>query len=184
MKYSITYNSNLSVEKTTGRRPLHPVVFYLFHILTITCLALTIAGITANMTPQAMQHPDTKIKVGMILYIVSWAQMCLYLAILTWHRDSLEKGERRTLVAVAVSAPFVLVRILYSVFMWFLHNSNFSLFDGNVTVQLVMAVLEEFVVVIVCLAIGLTLGVRDKSPRREEEAAVSDHVLASYAPKA
>ncbi|KAL5362550.1 hypothetical protein BJX96DRAFT_177251 [Aspergillus floccosus] len=170
--------ANLSIENTTGRRPLHQYFFYLFHAVTITSLALTIAGITADMSPQAMQNPNIKIKIGMVLYIISWVQMCLYLAILAWHHDSLEKGERRTLVAVVVSAPFVLVRILYSFLMWFLHNSDFGLFDGNVTVQLVMAVLEEFVVVIVCLGIGMTLRVRGKASQCEEE-----HLLASYAPK-
>jgi hypothetical protein len=173
----------LSIENTTGRRPLHQYFFYLFHAVTITSLALTIAGITADMSPQAMQNPNIKIKIGMVLYIISWAQMCLYLGILGWHQASLEKGERRTLVAVAVSAPFVLVRVLYSVLMWFLHNSDFGLFGGNVTVQLAMAVLEEFVVVIVCLGIGMTLRVRDQVFRGEEESAASDHLLASYAPK-
>jgi len=133
------------------------------------------------MTPQAMQNPDIKIKVGVVLFLVSWAVMCLFLAILGWHRDSLEKGEHRTLVAVAISAPFILVRIFYSVFMWFSHNPDFSLFDGSVTVQLVMSVLEEIVVVVVCLTIGMTLRVRGKT--RDEETDVSDHLLASYVPK-
>jgi hypothetical protein len=175
--------SNLSIGNSAGRPPLPHFVFYFFHGLTIACLALTVAGITADMSPQAMQNPDIKIKVGVILYIVSWAVLCLFLAILAWHRDSLEKGEHRTLVAVAVSAPFLLVRILYSVFMWFLHNPVFSLFNGNVTVQLVMSVLEELVVVVLCLAIGMTLRVRGKNSSRQEEADPSDHLLASYAPK-
>ncbi|KAJ6022372.1 uncharacterized protein N7446_012725 [Penicillium canescens] len=175
--------ANLSIGNTTGRRPLPHFVFYFFHALTITCLALTVAGITADMSPQAMQNPDIKIKVGVILYIISWAVMCLFLAILAWHRGSLEKGEHRTLVAVAISTPFLLVRIHYSVFMWFSHNPDFSLFNGNVTVQLVMSVLEEVVVVVVCLAIGMTLRVRGKTSSREEEAGASDHLLASYAPK-
>jgi uncharacterized membrane protein len=85
-------------------------------------------------------------------------------------------------VAVAISAPFLLVRIHYSVFMWFSHNNDFSLFNGNVTVQLVMSVLEEVVVVVVCLAIGMTLRVRGTTSSREKEADASDYLLASYAP--
>lgn len=153
--------------------------------MTITALALTIAGITSDMTPQALQAPNTMIKTGMILYIISWAQMVLYLIILGWHHSSLEKGERRTLVAVAISAPLILVRVLYSVCVWFVRNGDFGLFGGSVTVQLVMAVLEEVVVVVVCLGVGMTLHVRGmgrgKILGRGEESAVSDHLLGSYA---
>ncbi|OGE56183.1 hypothetical protein PENARI_c003G06485 [Penicillium arizonense] len=172
-----------SMYGTPLQGPLPHFVFYLFHALTITCLALTVASITADMSPWAMQNPDIKIKVGVILYIISWAVMCLFLAILAWHLDSLEKGEHRILVAVTISAPFFLVRIHYSVFMWFSHNPDFSLFKGNVTVKLVMCVLEEVVVVVVCLAIGMTLRVLGKTSSREEEADSSGHLLASYAPK-
>lgn len=88
-------------------------------------------------------------------------------------------------MAVAISAPFLLVRVLYSVCIWFLHNDEFRLFGGNVTVLLVMAVLEEVVVVTLCLWIGMTLRVRGKGKAsgREEESAVSDHLLGAYAPK-
>jgi hypothetical protein len=182
MKYS-PMSSNLSVRNTTGRQPLPDFAFYFFHCLTITCLALTVAGITADMSPQAMENPDIKIKVGVILFIVSWVVMCLFLAVLIWQRDSLDKGEHRNIVAVVVSAPFLLVRILYSVVMWFSHNPDFSLFNGNVTVQLVMSVLEELVVVVVCLAVGMTLRVRGKTSSHEEEVDASGHLLASYVPR-
>ena len=175
--------SNLSIENTTGRRPLPQWTFYFFHALTITCLILIIVGITGDMSPEALLYPDIKIKVGTILYVVSWAIMCLFLTILVRRRDSLEKGERRILLAVLISAPLILVRILYSVFMWFLHHPDFSLFDGNITVQLVMAVLEEIIVVIACLAVGITLRVRDRTPPKEAETAASYQLLDPQAPK-
>lgn len=137
------------------------------------------------MSAEGLAHPDIKTKIGMILYAVSWAQMVLILVVLAMHQGSLERGEHRTLLAVAVSSPFILVRLLYAFFVWFLHNSTFSMIGGNVTVQLVMSVLEEFVVVIVCLAVGLTLRVRDKQSRRGEEAALSQYPAGRtwYAPK-
>lgn len=137
------------------------------------------------MSPEGLAHPDIKTKVGMILYAVSWALMALMLLVLVMHRGSLERGEHRTLLAVAISSPFIFVRLLYAFFVWFLHNSTFSMISGNVTVQLVMSVLEEFVVVIVCLAVGLTLRVRGKEPRQTEEAPLSQYPAgrAWYAPK-
>lgn len=104
----------------------------------------------------------------MILYAVAWALLVLILLALARHTGSMEKGERRSLVAVAISAPFILVRVLYALFMWFLHDSTFSLMNGNITVQLVMSVLEEFAVVIVCLGIGLTLQIRGKVTQSDQ----------------
>jgi hypothetical protein len=77
-------------------------------------------------------------------------------------RSSIEKGENRTLAAVVVSAPFILVRIIYAMLLFFLANSTFNMIDGNNTVQLVMSVFDELIVVFVCLAVGFTLGVREK----------------------
>lgn len=159
----------------TGREALPKISFHLFRIVTVVALALSIAGITSNMSADGLKHPDIKIKIGMILYVVSFVQMIFYLAILAMRRNSVEKGEHRVLLAVALSSPFILVRLLYVFFVWFLHNSTFSMMDGNVTVQLVMSVLEEFAVVIICLAVGLTLRVRGRDSGRSEESVLSDY---------
>jgi uncharacterized membrane protein (DUF485 family) len=82
----------------------------------------------------------------------------------------IQQGERRLVLAVAISVPFILVRLIYSAILSFAHNPRFNLISGSVTINLVMAVLEEFVVIIVCLGVGLTLRVhneRDVSMREE-----------------
>ena len=75
----------------------------------------------------------------------------------------IENGERRLVLAVAISIPFILVRLIYSAILSFAHNPRFSLIGGSVTINLVMAVLEEFVVIIVCLGVGLTLRVHNEN---------------------
>ncbi|KAF7716105.1 Uncharacterized protein PECH_006532 [Penicillium ucsense] len=156
--------ANLSVEQTTGRKALPDIIFRAFRLLTVAALVLSIVGITSDMSVQGFEHPDIKVKIGMILFIVCWAVLVAILALLSLRLDSIERGEKRTLLAVALSAPFILVRLLYALFMWFLHNADFNMLNGNVTVQLVMSVLEEIVVVVVCLAIGMTLRVRRRDP--------------------
>jgi hypothetical protein len=74
----------------------------------------------------------------------------------------IKKGECRLVLAVAISVPFILVRLIYSAILSFAHNPRFNLISGSVTINLVMAVLEEFVVIIVCLGIGLTLRVQNE----------------------
>ncbi|KAJ5676679.1 uncharacterized protein N7477_002312 [Penicillium maclennaniae] len=164
--------ANLSIEYTTSRPALPDLIFRAFRLLTIVAMAVAIAGITSNMTAEGLQHPDIKTKIGMILYLVCWAIMVLMLLVIALKRGSLERGEGRTLLAVAISSPFILVRIIYALLIWFLHDSTFSLLNGSETVTLVMSVLEEFVVVIVCLGVGMTLRVRGKQVNQNDEAAM------------
>lgn len=140
-------------------------------------MALSIAGLTANMSAEGLQHPDIKVKIGMILYVVCFALMVGLLALLATRCDCIERGEKRTLLAVALSSPFILVRVLYALFIWFLNNPKFSMLNGDVTIQLVMSVLEEFVVVIICLVVGLTLRVRNRESREGDGEALSAHPL-------
>lgn len=178
-------HSNLAIKNANGHFAQPPIVFRFFRILTVIAVALCIAGLTANMSAKGLAHPNIKTKVGMILYAVSWALMVLLLLVLFFHRDSLERGDHRILLAVAISSPFLFVRLLYAFFVLFLHDATFSMIGGNVTVRLVMSVLEEFVVVIVCLAVGWTLRVREIESRPIEEAPLSPYPVGrlEYAPK-
>jgi uncharacterized membrane protein len=141
---------------------IHRFSFSFFRITTVVALALAISGITWNMTPEGLKSPNIVVKVGMILYIVSWVVLCAFLGDLFLRRSSIAEEETRTLAAVAISAPFLLVRIIYAMLLWFLADSTFNALDGNNTAQLVMSVLVEMVVVFVCLAVGLKLRVRGK----------------------
>ncbi|OJJ34859.1 hypothetical protein ASPWEDRAFT_182996 [Aspergillus wentii DTO 134E9] len=153
--------------KRKGGSPINEVFFTALRILTIVGLILCIVALSRGLTVESLQHPDVKIKIGMILFLVAWAMLCFLLAILTLHRSQIEKGEHRLLLAVAISAVLILVRLIYSMLAWFLANSTFNILNGNMTVQLVMSVLEEFGVVIVCIAVGLTL--RVGAPIEEEK---------------
>lgn len=159
--------SDLSIEKMTGRKALPNLTFNIFRLVTIAALALSIAGITANMSPSGFQTPDSKVKIGMALYVLCWAMMVAILVLLSLRRGGIETGEKRTLLAVALSTPFIFVRLLYALLTWFSHNSAFSMLDGNVTALLMMSVLEEIIVVIICLSVGMTLRVRARGNQEQ-----------------
>ncbi|KAJ5625054.1 hypothetical protein N7510_001363 [Penicillium lagena] len=168
---------NESIENNTTRPVLPELAFSFFRIITIVAMVLSIVGITSNMSLEGLKHPDIEVKIGMILYLVSWAILIAYLGIFYMRRYSVEKGEKRNMGAVAISAPFLLVRIIYAMLVWFIDNDTFDMLTGNVTVQLVMSVLEEIAVVIVCLGVGMTLKVRGRSARKHEEARVGGYML-------
>jgi hypothetical protein len=68
-----------------------------------------------------------------------------------------DEGEKRLLIAVAASLPFLLVRIIYSCLSTFTTNSEFSQISGNPTILLVMGFVMELIVIILYEAVGLTL---------------------------
>lgn len=96
------------------------------------------------------------------------------LIVLFFTRSKIAEGEHRNLLAVAISVPFLLIRTVYAILVFFEANNTFNALDGNTTVQLVMSVLMEMVIVFVCLGTGFTLHVREKNwksvPYKEVEA--------------
>lgn len=69
---------------------------------------------------------------------------------------NLPDGERRILIAVGLSLPFLLVRIIYAILAAFdTSTTTFSIIRGNVVIQGFMSTMEEFVTVGLYLAAGL-----------------------------
>ncbi|KAJ5948200.1 hypothetical protein N7466_001215 [Penicillium verhagenii] len=158
-----------SIKKVTGYGLPELPTFRAFRLLNIVALILCITGITLNMNDNGTISSNIEAKIGMVLYIVSWVFMMVLLAILNTRRGGLEPLEKRTLLAVAISSPFILVRVIYAVLVWFLDDKTFSMTGGNETVTLVMSVLMEFAVVITILGIGITLPVRGKAPQNSDK---------------
>ncbi|KAJ5991608.1 hypothetical protein N7499_004023 [Penicillium canescens] len=141
-------------------RPLiHMFAFTFFRAVTIGSLLLTASGLTWNITLDGLKYLSVVVKVGMILYLVSWFVMCMFFGILFLYQSSIENGKSLALVAVAISAPFIPVRIIYAMLLFFLANSTFNMIDGSNTVQLVMSVFHKLIVLFVCLPVGFTLTV-------------------------
>ncbi len=68
-----------------------------------------------------------------------------------------EPGEKRVLLAVAVSLPLLLVRLIYASTYDYRNSPNFSSLNGSVTILLCMALLEEIATVLIYEGVGLTL---------------------------
>lgn len=101
--------------------------------------------------------PQTLTKVGLGLFIASFVAILATTAILSSSISHAEPGEKRILLAVAVSLPLLLVRLIYSSVYNFGDVSNFSSLSGSVTILLCMALLEEIAIVLIYEGVGLTL---------------------------
>ncbi|KAK3938954.1 hypothetical protein QBC46DRAFT_291396 [Diplogelasinospora grovesii] len=133
--------------------------FRLVQVLITVGLILSIVGGTSSSGSDdgGSIQPSTISQVAIILYIVAVAA-CTGILLLSFPSLSAVPDEERALAAaVALALPFIMVRLAYSALAVFLHNSTFSIVDGNVVVWVCMAVLEEFVVVAIYLLLGFRL---------------------------
>ncbi|KAH8699042.1 hypothetical protein BGW36DRAFT_294009 [Talaromyces proteolyticus] len=152
---------NDSIQRKTGNG-FWPHIFRIVALVTLIGVILSITGVTTtdNLTAGLS---NTQTKVGLILYLVSWVALVVLL-LLVWTRyNSIETGEHRLLGAVTICTPILLVRLIYSFLVTFKHDKDFSLVTGNVTIQLVMVVIEEILIVYIMLLTGLTLDPKEKA---------------------
>lgn len=137
------------------------IVLRVPQVLTSVGLILCIVAATSanNVADIASQ---TTLHIGIILFLAAFTILVLLTVSAAFARRSAGRGETVLIVAVACSLPFILVRLLYAVVATFGHDSSFNIVTGSVTISLVMAVLEEMVVVAIYTITGLKLDVVPK----------------------
>ena len=129
-------------------------------LTTVGAILCIVAATSANNIADI--DGESTLHIGVILYLVAFTALLLLTVGAAVARRSSGKGEGLLIAAVAGSLPFILVRLLYSVIAVFGHDSSFNIVTGSVTIMLVMAVLEEFVVVAIYTITGLKLDVVPK----------------------
>jgi len=172
--------ANDSIKRKTMNN-IHPMIFRIVGLLTILALILSIVGLTSNTSSLAdLSQINAKTKVGIIIFVVSWVGLCFLMFLVSIRYRSIEDREHRLLLAVGISIPLLLIRLVYSLLVVFANNPDFKTVSGNVTAQLVMSVIEEIVIVYICLGVGLTLSVR---PPVDTEAVATGYAT-DYVPMA
>ncbi|KAI0014012.1 chromatin associated protein KTI12-domain-containing protein [Xylariaceae sp. FL0662B] len=91
------------------------------------------------------------------LMIAAYALLVLTTAVIAKQISTVEQGEKRLVVAVGLSLPFILVRLAYSAESAFGNGSTSNPLRPDIIVQLRMAIIMELVVVVIVAGIGLTL---------------------------
>lgn len=133
----------------------------LIHLVVTGALVLgVIGGIKSSdkLKSTGSYVPQTYSKIASALFILSYILIVLSVLFTFCHISHAERGERRILVAVALSLPFLLVRVVYSsLSVYDTSSKTFNVVDGNVTVWLVMALIMEAIIVIIYETVGLTL---------------------------
>lgn len=131
----------------------HMLQFRATQLIITLGLILSIVGGTNSVSSSGTFTVQPTSKAGLLLCAVGWVILTLR-TIFTIPQFSSQTSEKHIAIAVIIALPFIAVRIIYSLLAVFLHNHDFSLINGSVAIRVVMAVLEEFFVVVIYLAVG------------------------------
>lgn len=156
----------------------------LTQLLLLVGLILSIVGGTSTSV-SADGHVSVQItsKIAIILFVVAYVAILLMLLASCANMAHVPRGERRIALAVALAAPFLAARLLFSVLSLLTHIRVFSLVGGSLGVQVGMAVVEEFVVVVIYLAMGFTLQRFNAEQQRDVAARLSSDAGLTEAPR-
>lgn len=133
-------------------------------ILLVSMILGIVGGTNAAGDYSKTGHfqPGSLNKVGTGLMIAAWALTVVATIMTSFSISHAEHGEKRLIVAIAFSLPFLAVRLVYSIFSTFTTNKHFNLLTGSPTVLLCVALIEEFIVVVLFEGVGLTLAKVEK----------------------
>jgi hypothetical protein len=127
--------------------------FWAVHSLITLAAILCIAGGAGNTSGK----PSDTIKAGILVYVAAFVIITLFFILVVRHWSIVPVVERRIFLAIAAAWPLLLVRLLYSVIAEFGHSHEFSIFGGNVGIRVGMATVEEILVVLDYVVLGLVL---------------------------
>ncbi|KAL4779040.1 hypothetical protein BJX76DRAFT_365650 [Aspergillus varians] len=129
----------------------------LLHIPALISLILAISGGTdqASSNPSDQHSGKHESRAAIILFVLVYVALALLWVITARDLPVLVTSQRRIYFAVFLALPFMAVRLLYSLIGGFGHDRRFSVVDGDTAVQLGMATIEEFVVVLVYTILGV-----------------------------
>lgn len=121
----------------------------MLHLPILLALVLAIIGGTRISSTDTSKHSsgETFEKAGVIIFLVSYLAIVGFAVLTFTNIRELPRGEQRILYAVLAALPLLAVRLLYSILADFKDDSTFNIMDGNATVNLCMAIIEEFIIV-------------------------------------
>ncbi|KAI1752406.1 hypothetical protein F4782DRAFT_501720 [Xylaria castorea] len=152
-----------SIEKARST-VLYPRILQYVQLLVLISLILGAVGSsTTSYGETGVYKVSTLSQAGVGLTIAEFGLLVLATVVVGLNVSYAEPGEKRIVLAVALSLPFLFVRVLYSAIGTFQPGSAFSVLTGNIYIFLGTVVIEEIIIVLIIEAMGLTLQVSPKT---------------------
>ncbi|KAI9812795.1 MAG: hypothetical protein M1826_002761 [Phylliscum demangeonii] len=144
------------INEATSTAVLAPRLFLLLHLpFVIGIVVGIVAGIDDGNVHADPSTTNTRVQAAVVLVTAGFVALCGVTAYLVVKRRALFKSDLTLLWAVVLSIPLLLVRLVYSLVGAFSQDPAFELATGNAVLKAFMAVLEEFVVEVLYISVGL-----------------------------
>jgi hypothetical protein len=132
---------------TRGRK--HPPRFFQFiHVVTLVCLILTIiaASEVGSTSPSTVSTSISLRKATSILFLVVVIGTTLLMLAYITQFNSVHHQDRILVTCTLLAAPFLLVRVIYTVLVAWENNATLNAYTPNIYVEAFMEYLMEFIV--------------------------------------
>ncbi|KAF2677625.1 hypothetical protein K458DRAFT_377896 [Lentithecium fluviatile CBS 122367] len=143
-----------SIVPTSSKGMFSAIHFRIVQLVITLGMILSIAGGTSSITPSGVYQPQTTSKAGIILYLLALIALAMIGIFTAIQLSSGPKDDRRIAWVAMLALPFISIRLIYAFLAVFSNNKRFYPATGSVVIHLFMAVLEEFVVVVMFLGVG------------------------------
>ncbi|PYI08332.1 hypothetical protein BO78DRAFT_441712 [Aspergillus sclerotiicarbonarius CBS 121057] len=151
----LTYIGILRQIDTEQRFP--PRFMKLITLVSFIALILGIAGVSSADDNQTGYRPDTIVKVSMAIFLVIFVIYNLAAAWLFFQLSfRIRNFQKKLFYAIALSSPFILVRMVYAAIGDYADIEKFSVIGGSPTIYLVMDVLEEIIAMALTMFLGMS----------------------------
>lgn len=135
-----------------------PSYLRLIQVMVVVGLILAIVGAvdTSNdLATTGQWHPQKLSKVGTALFVAAYAIIALTIVSTLFLVSYAAADEKRILVVLILTMPFLAVRVIYSAISNFSTLASFNVLNGNVTIMMVMELIMELICVILYEIVGL-----------------------------
>ena len=117
-----------------------------------------IGGTNLTSSNQETVNQGIKLfKAGVGIFLAIYAALIIFTLISASEMEKTPRGERRVLLVVMISIPLFAVRLLLAILGVFTHLKHFRWFTGSAVAMALMGTLEEFIIVIMFIGVGLTI---------------------------
>ncbi len=148
-----------------GHETIKPIFHRLIQLLMLIGMILLIVGGTQVNYPLDGSLPTEYpliSRIGLALMIVVVGLLCLETALALMNRRYVAPGERRLILVIVLSLPFVIVRVAYSALRIYGHVKS------SAYLSLGMSVIMEVIVVTMCQILGFLLDQVPEEPKPAE----------------
>ncbi|KAG9246736.1 hypothetical protein BJ878DRAFT_559497 [Calycina marina] len=147
------------IQRTTHTAMKVKFIKFIELILLVALILGIMGGVnnSSDLIKTGVYKVATESKVASALFIFCYIGIVVSTILISLNASHASPGEKRILLSIAVSLPFLLVRLLYSVISTFSHGTSFNILSRSVAVLVCVAMIEEFIIIIVYEGTGLTL---------------------------